>query len=76
MNFARCLSLESGSLPSAALGEVLLSVKTTFTESRTLGTSRHSAKTALPSAKHSTKVYFHYFFIFSVKFFVVCSYNM
>jgi hypothetical protein len=41
------------SLPSAALSKVLLSVTTAFTESRTLGTRRHLAKTALPSAKHS-----------------------
>jgi hypothetical protein len=40
-------------LPSAALGKVLLSVLTAFTESRTLGKERHSAKTILPSAKHS-----------------------
>jgi hypothetical protein len=42
--------LESGSLPRATLGKVILSVTTTFTESRTLGTGRHSAKTVLPSA--------------------------
>jgi hypothetical protein len=56
---------ESGSLPSARrfaecflLGtrQVLLSVTINFAESRTLGTGRHSAKTALPSAKHSTNV--------------------
>jgi hypothetical protein len=41
-------------LSSAALGKVLLSVTTTFTESRTLGIGIHSAKTSLPSAKHST----------------------
>jgi hypothetical protein len=41
------------SLPSFAFGKVLLSVTTAFTESRTLGTGRHSAKTSLPSAKHS-----------------------
>jgi hypothetical protein len=43
-----CHSLpKSGSLPSAfcrALGKVLLSVMTTFTESRTLGIEIHSAK--------------------------------
>jgi hypothetical protein len=39
-------------LPSAALGKVLRSVKSLFTECRTLGTSKHSAKTALPSFKH------------------------
>jgi hypothetical protein len=38
---------------SRALGKVLLSVMTMFTESRTLGIGRHSAKTALPSAEHS-----------------------
>jgi hypothetical protein len=46
-------------LPSAfyrALGKVTLSVMTAFTESRILGTGRHSAKITLPSAKHSTKV--------------------
>jgi hypothetical protein len=37
-----------------ALGKVLFSVTIAFTESRTLGTERHSAKTVLPSAKHST----------------------
>jgi hypothetical protein len=41
------------SLPSAVLSNVLLSVTTTFTESRTLDTGRHSAKSALPSAEHS-----------------------
>jgi hypothetical protein len=53
---------ESGSLPSArrfaecflpALGKVPLSITTTFTESRTLGTEIHSAKKSLPNAKHS-----------------------
>jgi hypothetical protein len=38
---------------SAALGKVLLSVTTTFTESRTLSRGKHSAKTSLSSAKHS-----------------------
>jgi hypothetical protein len=42
-------------LPSAALGKVLRSVKSLFTECRTLGTTKHSAKTTLPSGKHSTK---------------------
>jgi hypothetical protein len=42
-------------LPSAALGKVLRSVKSLFTECRTLGTAKHSAKTALPSGKHSAK---------------------
>jgi hypothetical protein len=31
----------------------MLLVTITFTESRTLGTGKHSAKTSLPSAKHS-----------------------
>jgi hypothetical protein len=47
---------ESSSLPSAfcrALGKVALSATTTFTESRTLGKGRQSAKTALPSVEHS-----------------------
>jgi hypothetical protein len=42
-------------LPSAALGKVLRSVKSLFTECRTLGTAKHLAKTALPSVKHSAK---------------------
>jgi hypothetical protein len=43
------------SLSIAALGkDALLSVMTAFTESRTLGTKRHSAKKTLPSVKHST----------------------
>jgi uncharacterized lipoprotein YbaY len=42
-------------LPSAALGKVLLSVTTTFAESRTLGTGIYSAKISLPSATHSAK---------------------
>jgi hypothetical protein len=53
-NSALCRVL--GALLSAfcrALGKVLLSVMTTFTESRTLGIERHSAKKPLPSAKHS-----------------------
>jgi hypothetical protein len=40
----------------AALGKVLLSVKSSFTECGTLGTETHSAKTYLPSGKHSAKV--------------------
>jgi hypothetical protein len=44
------------SLPSAALGKVLRSVNSLFTECRTLGTSKHSAKTALPSVKHSANM--------------------
>jgi hypothetical protein len=43
-------------LPSAALGKILRSVKNLFTERRTLGTEKHSAKIALPSGKHSTKM--------------------
>jgi hypothetical protein len=46
-------------LPSAfyrALGKVLRSVNSLFTERRTLGTSKHSAKTALPRVKHSAKM--------------------
>jgi hypothetical protein len=43
-------------LPSAALGKVLRSVKSLFTECRTLGTAKHSAKTALPRVKHSAKM--------------------
>jgi hypothetical protein len=42
-------------LPSVALGKVRLSAKSPFTESWTLGTGRHSAKTSLPSVKHSAK---------------------
>jgi hypothetical protein len=43
-------------LPSAALGKVLRSVKSLFPECRTLGTAKHSAKTALPSVKHSANI--------------------
>jgi hypothetical protein len=43
------------SLSSAALGKVLLSVTTTFTESRALGTEIHSAKKHVLSAKHLAK---------------------
>jgi hypothetical protein len=42
-------------LQSAALGKVRLSAKRPFTECWTLGTRRHSAKTSLPSVKHSAK---------------------
>jgi hypothetical protein len=42
-------------LLSAALGKVLLSVKSSFTECGTPGTETHSANTGLPSGKHSTK---------------------
>jgi hypothetical protein len=34
-------------LPSAALGKVVRSVKSLFTECRTLGTAKHSAKNVL-----------------------------
>jgi hypothetical protein len=44
------------SLPSAALGKVLRSVKSLFTECTTLGTTKHSAKTALPRVEHSAKM--------------------
>jgi hypothetical protein len=43
-------------LPRAALDKVLRSVKILFTECRTLGTAKHSAKTALPRVKHSAKM--------------------
>jgi hypothetical protein len=56
--FAECLALcrvfffvghsTKKSLPSAALGKVLLSATTTFTESRTLGIGKHSAKRSIP----------------------------
>jgi hypothetical protein len=42
-------------LPRAAIGKVRLSVTSLFTECRTLGTGHHSAKTCLPSVKHSAK---------------------
>jgi hypothetical protein len=59
-NLALCRVLFIGhstkkSLSSAALDKVMLPVMTTFTESRTISTQRHSAKTSLPSAKHSAK---------------------
>jgi hypothetical protein len=44
-----------GALPSAfcrALGKVLLSVTSSFTECRTLGTEKHSVKTSSPSPRH------------------------
>jgi hypothetical protein len=44
------------SLPRAALGKLPRSVNSLFTECRTLGTANHSAKTALPSVKHSTNM--------------------
>jgi hypothetical protein len=43
------------SLPRATLGKVRLSVTGLFTERRTLDTGQHSAKTILPSVKHSAK---------------------
>jgi hypothetical protein len=43
-------------LPSVVLGKVLRSVKSLFTECRTLGTEKHSAKRALLSGKHLTKM--------------------
>ena len=42
-------------LPRAALGKVLLSVTSSFTECKTLGTEIHSAEISLPSVKHSAK---------------------
>jgi hypothetical protein len=48
----------SAKTSSATLSKVLLSITTTFTESRTLGTRRHSTKSSLPSAKHSAKYIF------------------
>jgi hypothetical protein len=42
-------------LSRAALGKVRLSAKSLFTECWTLGTGTHSAKTRLPSVKHSAK---------------------
>jgi hypothetical protein len=42
-------------LPSAALGEARFSATRLFTECWTLGTGWHSAKTSLPSVKHSAK---------------------
>jgi hypothetical protein len=46
---------ETPTLPSAALGKVLRSVKILFTECETLGIAQHSTKTALPRVKHSAK---------------------
>jgi hypothetical protein len=43
-------------LSSVALGKVLRSVNSLFTEYRTLSTAKHSAKTALPRVKHSAKM--------------------
>jgi hypothetical protein len=40
-------------LPSATLHKLRLSVTSLFTECRTLGTCLHSAKTCVPSVKHS-----------------------
>jgi hypothetical protein len=42
-------------LPKAALGKVRLSAQRLFTECWTLGRGQHSAKTGLPSVKHSAK---------------------
>jgi hypothetical protein len=56
--FAECFLLgtwQKKTLPRAALDKVLRSVKSLFTEHRTLDIEEHSAKTALPSGKHSTK---------------------
>jgi hypothetical protein len=39
----------------AALGKVRISAKSLFTECWTLGTGPHSAKTSLPSVKHTVK---------------------
>jgi hypothetical protein len=63
--FAKCQALcrvlfighsAKKTLPRAALGKVLRSVKSLFTECGTLGTEKHSANTALPSGKHSAKM--------------------
>jgi hypothetical protein len=43
-------------LPSAALGRVLRSVKRLFTERRALGIAKHSAKTVVPRVKHSANM--------------------
>jgi hypothetical protein len=43
-------------LPRAALGKARLSATSLFTECWTLDTGPHSAKTSLPSVKHSAKV--------------------
>jgi hypothetical protein len=43
------------SLPRVALGKVLLSVTSWFTECRTLGIEKLSAKTRLSSGRHSAK---------------------
>jgi hypothetical protein len=60
--FAECFFFEHStkkSLSSGALGTVILLVTTMFTESRTLGIDRHTAKTlpsvfqALPSASNT-----------------------
>jgi hypothetical protein len=55
-NMALCQVLFIGhsakqSLPSVALGKVVLLVTTMFTVSRTLGTGKHSAKKSLSCAK-------------------------
>jgi hypothetical protein len=43
-------------LPRAALGKVLRSVKSLFTECGTLDTEKHSINTVLLSGKHSAKM--------------------
>jgi hypothetical protein len=43
-------------LPSAALGRVLRSVKRLFTERRALGIAKHSARTVVPRVKHSANM--------------------
>jgi hypothetical protein len=52
---AFCRALGKQALSSAALGKAILSATRLFTERWTLGTGRHSAKTSLPSVKHSAK---------------------
>jgi hypothetical protein len=57
--FAECFFIGHSAkltLPRAALGRVLRSVKILFTECRALGTAKHSAKTVLPSVKHSANM--------------------
>jgi hypothetical protein len=54
--FCRALGKEGfAESPRAALGKVRLSAQRLFTECWTLGRGQHSAKTGLPSVKHSTK---------------------
>jgi hypothetical protein len=57
--FAECFFIGHSTkktLPRAALGKVLRSVKNLFTECGTLGTEKHSANTIFPSGKHSAKM--------------------